>query len=386
MSCKGCSSGRGCGSLPAGCKNNGSCGTGGCNKLDVFDWLTGMNSRGSKSSDDIVEVRFKNDRKDFFRTNGKELNSGDIVAVEAGSGHDIGIVSLTGELVTIQMKRKKSKKQQAKKIYRKAEQKDIDVWIEARENEQQALVFARKESRNHNLKMKVSDVEYQGDNTKATFYYTADNRIDFRELVKKLSSKLKVRIDMRQIGARQEAAKVGGIGSCGRELCCSTWLTDFRSVSTSAARYQQLSINPMKIAGQCGKLKCCLNFELDAYMDVLKDFPNTNTKLKTKKGTAFHLKTDVFKRTLWYSYEGESLEFIPLKVDRANEIISQNKKGVFPESLKDFASIKVEEKQADFENVVGQDSITRFDNRKKKKGGNKKRKFWKGKKKNAPQK
>lgn len=319
---------------------------------------------------DCVEVRFKNSRKEIFRNvNNLSLVTGDVVAVEASPGHDIGVVSLTGELVRMQMKRKgvDSKPDEIKKVYRKARQADIDKWREAQELERATMYKARTIAVRLRLEMKISDVEYQGDRTKAIFYYTADDRVDFRELIKVLAEEFKVRIEMRQIGARQEASRLGGIGSCGRELCCSTWLTDFRSVSTSAARYQQLSLNPLKLAGQCGKLKCCLNYELDSYLDAIKDFPDSNVKLEAEKGKAFHQKTDIFKRIMYFSYTDEPDTFIPVSVDRVKEIVEMNKNGQRPDDIAELIEEDEEEKQPDYENVVGQDSINRFDKSKKKK-------------------
>ena len=293
MGCGNCSSG-GCGTTPKGCKNNGNCGTSGCNKLEVFDWLAGMSR---SAGDQYVEVRFKNTRKEYFLNSDKlSLSVGDVVAVETMPGYDVGMVSLTGELVRLQMKKNKIDPSQKStpKVIRKATEEDINIWKEAHLLERETLVKTRQTIRELNLSMKLSDVEYQADKTRATFYYIAEQRIDFRQLIKVLADRFRVRIEMRQIGSRQEAGRVGGIGSCGRELCCSTWLTDFRTVSTSAARYQQLSINPMKLAGQCGKLKCCLNYELDSYMDAVQHFPSSKIKLKTKKGVAFHQKSDIF--------------------------------------------------------------------------------------------
>lgn len=374
MGCSGCSTGRGCSTasngLPAGCKNNGSCGTGGCNKLNVFDWLANMELPAGQPVYDCVEVRFKNSRKEFFRNiNNLPLITGDVVAVEASPGHDIGVVSLTGELVRMQMKRKNAgeKGEELKKIYRKAKQTDIDKWREAQKLENPTMYKARTIATKLKLEMKISDVEYQGDRTKAIFYYTADDRVDFRELIKVLAEEFKVRIEMRQIGARQEASRLGGIGSCGRELCCSTWLTDFRSVSTSAARYQQLSLNPLKLAGQCGKLKCCLNYELDSYLDAIKDFPDSNVRLETAKGIAFHQKTDIFKRIMYFSYTDEPDTFIAVPVDRVKEITEMNKAGNRPDELVIAMQQQEVQKEPDYENVVGQDSINRFDSSKKKK-------------------
>lgn len=379
MACGSCSSGRGnntANGIPAGCNNNGSCGTtGGCNKLNVFDWLGNMSLPQGQAPCDLMEIRFKNSRKEFFKNvNNLSLNVGDVVAVEASPGHDVGVVSITGELVKLQMKKKgvNFDSQEIKKIYRKAKQQDIDKWREAQSLEVDTMYKARTLALRLGLQMKISDVEYQGDKSKAVFYYTADGRVDFRELIKVLADEFKVRIEMRQIGARQEAGRLGGIGSCGRELCCSTWLTDFRTVTTSAARYQQLSLNPLKLAGQCGKLKCCLNYELDSYQDALKEFPEIdNKKLATEKGFAFHQKTDIFRRIIWWSYTSEPDVFIPLSISRTKEILQMNANGQKPADLlepKQYKEIAIA-KQPDFENVVGQDSLTRFD--KNKKGANK---------------
>ena len=312
----------------------------------------------------IIEVRFKNGRKDYF-LNKHELSvqMGDTVAVEGSPGHDIGVVSLKGELVRLQMRKKKIKadSEQVKALYRHASDSDIEKWALARDRETPAMYKAREIASSLKLDMKIGDVEFQGDNIKAIFYYTSDARVDFRELIKLMADEFKVRIEMRQIGTRQEAQRMGGIGSCGRELCCSTWLNDFRSVSTSAARYQQLSLNPQKLAGQCGKLKCCLNFELDMYVEALKPFPDSNLKLKTKKGDAFQQKMDIFSRKLWYSYRSDPSKFIELNLDKVQEIIALNKEEKFPESLEMYVQAFVEVAKPDYENVVGQDSITRFD-------------------------
>jgi cell fate regulator YaaT (PSP1 superfamily) len=374
MACGSCSTGQDKnGGIPAGCNNNGSCGTGGgCNKLNVFDWLGNMSLPEGQAPFDVMEIRFKNSRKEFFRNvNNLTLNVGDVVAVESSPGHDIGVVSITGELVRLQMKKKNVNfdSDEIRKIYRKAKQQDIDKWREAQKLEVDTMFKARTLALRLGLQMKISDVEYQGDKSKAIFYYTADGRVDFRELIKVLAEEFKVRIEMRQIGARQEAARLGAIGSCGRELCCSTWLNDFRSVSTSAARYQQLSLNPLKLAGQCGKLKCCLNYELDSYLDALKEFPEIdNRKLATEKGYAFHQKTDIFKRIIWWSYTSEPDVFIPLSIARTKEIFKLNAENIKPADLlepKQYKELEVAVKQPDYENVVGQDSLTRFDHKKK---------------------
>jgi len=377
MGCSGCSSDRGCGTTSKGCKSK----TGSCNKLNVFDWLSDIELPHGQKMFDCVEVRFKNSRKEFYRNHEElPLHIGDIIAVESSPGHDIGTVSLTGELVRKQMRKRKVAldSEEIKKVYRQAKKTDVDKWIEAQEMEFDTMHKARMLAIELGLKMKISDVEYQGDRSKAIFYYTAEGRVDFRELIKRMAGEFKIRIEMKQIGVRQEASRLGGIGSCGRELCCSTWLTDFRSVSTSAARYQQLSLNPQKLAGQCGKLKCCLNFELDSYVDALKGFPNTNLKLKTKKGNAFYRKMDIFRGVLWYSYQDEPLNFIELKLERVNEIIAMNKVEEKPKDLIGFVELKVVIKEPEYANVVGQDDLTRFDKPKgpgnKNKSRNKKRK------------
>lgn len=378
MSCTSCSTKSSSGT-PNGCKSNGSCSSGGCNKLNVFDWLSNMELPHGILPFPIIEVRFKNGRKDFFKTQDPELfQQGDVVAVEASPGHDIGVVSLSGELVRFQLKKRNIKPDDPsiKTVYRKAKQTDIEKWQSARELEEPTMFKARQIAQSLKLQMKISDVEYQGDKTKAIFYYTADDRVDFRELIKLLADEFRIRVEMRQIGARQEASRLGGIGSCGRELCCSTWLTDFRSVTTSAARYQQLSLNPIKLAGQCGKLKCCLNYELDSYMDALKDFPVQNEKIQTKKGLAFHQKTDIFRRILWYSYADDPSNFIALTIERVKFLVEANKNGETPDSLIDEVALKKikVEKVLDFENVVGQDSLTRFDQLNKAKKKKKKKK------------
>ena len=367
MACNSCSTGKD--GQPKGCKNNGTCGTDSCKKLTVFDWLANMSLPQGEEPFIGVEVRFKNGRKQYYKnTENLSLSIGDIVATQAQSGHDIGMVTLTGELVRIQMKRKKidiNDEENVMKIYRKASQKDIDVWSEARDKEEPMKVKARQFAIDLKLKMKISDIEYQGDASKATFYYTAEERVDFRELIKLFAREFRTRIEMKQVGFRQEAARLGGIGSCGRELCCSTWLTDFRSVITSAARYQQLSLNPLKLAGQCGKLKCCLNYELDAYLDALKAFPKNDTKLYTEKGTAVCQKTDIFKGHLWYAYEGEWMNWHVLTTDQVKEIIDKNKAKQKVASLEEYAAELIQDTKTEFENVVGQDSLTRFDSPKR---------------------
>ena len=376
MACTNCSTGAKDGT-PKGCNNNGTCGTDSCNKLSVFDWLSNMTLPGGQEPFDAAEIRFKNGRKEFFRNTEKlTLAIGDIVATEASPGHDIGIVTLTGELVKIQMKKNgENPDKELAKIYRKASQRDIDIWTEARNKEEIVRMRAREIAINLKLEMKISDVEIQGDGSKATFYYTANDRVDFRQLIKEFAQEFKIRIEMKQVGFRQEAARLGGIGSCGRELCCSTWLTDFRSVNTSAARYQQLSLNPQKLAGQCGKLKCCLNYELDTYLDALKDFPDMDTKLYTEKGDAYCQKVDIFKEIMWFAYANAPAQWLVLPVEKVKEIVAINKKKERVAALEDYVVESTQEVEKKFENVVGQDSLTRFDQPKKKKNNkNKKRK------------
>lgn len=365
MSCENCSTGDSCGS-------SGRCNSGGCSKLYTFDWLSNMELPEGQEEFDGIEVRFKNGRKEFYRNANKlALSIGDTVAVEAESGHDVGIISLKGELVKIQMRKKKvdPKDTSLHQIYRKATQKDIDVWKAAIAKEKKYMLEARKIATNLGLEMKISDVEFQGDDSKATFYYTADHRVDFRQLIKDMARAFRTRIEMRQIGLRQEAARIGGISTSGRELCCSTWLTDFRSVSTKAARYQQLSLNPEKLAGQCGKLKCCLNFELDSYLDALKDFPKRDTTLVTKKGKATCRKLDIFKKAMWFTYEEDPMNWYELNTKQVKTIIEAAHSGHPVESLEDFSTADEDEDptNCDFDNVVGQDSLTRFDKPKRKK-------------------
>lgn len=376
MSCSSCSTNKN--GVPNGCKSNGNCATGTCgsgNKLAVFDWLSNMTLPTGEAPFNIYEVRFKNGRKHFFKNSENiTISMGDVVAVEGSSGHDVGVVSLAGELVKVQMKKRKvtADSEDVKKIYRKASQKDIDVWQEARGRELETQRKGREIISRLGLKMKLSDVEYQGDATKATFYYTADERVDFRQLIRDLASAFSIRVEMRQVGMRQEAARLGGVGSCGRELCCSTWLTDFRKVNTAAARYQQLSLNPLKLAGQCGKLKCCLNYELDTYLDALQSFPKQDKVLKTEKGDAVFVKMDIFKKLLWYTYKEESFKWYKLSLDQVQEIIALNKNNEVALPLEEYELDNAEEASVDFENVVGQDSLTRFDTPKKQRRNNKK--------------
>jgi cell fate regulator YaaT (PSP1 superfamily) len=353
---------RGCPSNPKMYDNNRETYRPGCAKLDSMDWLKGIDLPPGQKPFDCVEIRFKNSRKEFFRINTEyDISQGDIVAVEASPGHDIGIVTLCGEACRIQMKRKgvDPALDTIKKVYRKARATDIEKWISSVESEDHTMFRSRQSADELELEMKISDVEYQGDGTKAIFYYTADERIDFRALIKILAELFRVRIEMRQIGVRQEASRLGGIGSCGRELCCSTWLSKFQSVTTQAARAQQLALNPQKLAGQCSKLKCCLNYEYDVYVDALKDFPDNRVVLKTKKGNGLHQKTEVFKKLMWYAYEGDELNLISLPLKEVKEIINLNANGKLPEKLEDF--IQKKDSKADFENAADQFELNRFD-------------------------
>ena len=349
MGCKSCSSGS-CGTKNkedgkkvGGCENNGACSTGGCNKMNVFDWLSNMDVP-TFSKYNVVEVKFKGGRKEYFRNvNQVELYAGDPVIVDVPSGHHLGFVSLQGELVRLQLLKKGIKdNDEIKTIYRKANDKDLEKHEQAVARDYPTMYRSREIVKELKLNMKLSDVEYQSDNTKAIFYYSSDDRVDFRELIKTLAGEFKVRIEMKQISLRQEAARVGGIGVCGRELCCSTWLTDFKNVTTSAARYQNLSLNPVKLSGQCGRLKCCLNYELETYMDALKDIPTIEKPLQTIKGDAFLQKTDIFKRVMWFGYRGEESNWIPITVDRVQEVLALNAKGERPQTIDGAESAKIE--------------------------------------------
>lgn len=350
-----------------------------CNKLDGQDWLGDIKPPDIFPRFDIVEVRFKNGRKDFFRCGPDlELETGDIVAVEASPGHDIGIVSLSGQVVKLQMRSKKVKPDNPdlRKVYRKAKITDVEKWVSAVRQEDDTMFRSREMASRLKLEMKISDVEYQGDRTKAIFYYTADERVDFRELIKVLAEAFGVRIEMRQIGMRQEASRLGGIGTCGRELCCATWLTGFQSVSTNAARTQQLSLNPQKLAGQCGKLKCCINYENDCYLDYQKALPDNAQELFTKKGKAFLQKTDILRGLMGYSYADSPGSIVMLTAGRVREIREANIRNIRPEDLLEETQANergqgLEEKRPfEMENNL-EDSLTRFDqpkaSRKKKK-------------------
>jgi len=336
---------------------------GSCGKLDAADWLHDISNIANPSQ--IVEVRFKNTRKDYFRNvNDLILAVGDIVAVEANPGHDIGVVSLMGDLVLEQMKKHKATllNGELRKIYRKARPVDIDKWKEAISQEHFTMIRSRQIAADLGLNMKIGDVEYQGDKTKAIFYYIADERVDFRQLIKILAEKFHIRIEMKQIGARQEAGRIGGIGPCGRELCCSTWICSFVSVTTNSARYQDISMNPQKLAGQCGKLKCCLNFEVDTYIDAQKDFPPTNIPLETEKGKYIFQKADIFSGIYWYSLQNEfSSSQVAVPIKKVKEILRMNNAGKRPEKLNSEMAPVVANTEDKFQNMAGQESISRFD-------------------------
>lgn len=357
----------------SGCNNNGACGTGGCNKMNVFDWLSNMDMPVNDAFD-VVEVRFKNGRKDFFRNTERiNLTTGDAIVVEVPNGHHVGHVSLQGELVRLQMQKKKvANDGEIKKIYRIAHQKDLEKFEEVKKRELPTLYRTRVILREMNLNMKLSDIEYQADNTKATFFYSADDRVDFRELIKRLATEFKIRVEMRQISLRQEAGRLGGIGVCGRELCCSTWLSDFKNVATSAARYQNLSLNPSKLSGQCGRLKCCLNYELETYMEALQDIPKIETPLLTEQGEAKLQKTDIFRKIMWFGYSEENTWY-PLNVSRVNQILELNREGKKPASLQEdivAEKIPVQTLNSDLEKMDQKFKDKTKKKKKKKKGGN----------------
>jgi cell fate regulator YaaT (PSP1 superfamily) len=357
----------------AGCNNNGACGTGGCNKMNVFDWLSNMDMPVTDTFD-VVEVRFKNGRKDFYRnTERLNLTTGDAIVVEVPNGHHVGHVSLQGELVRLQMQKKKvANDGEIKKIYRLAHQKDLEKFEEVKKRELPTLYRTRVIIREMNLQMKLSDIEYQSDNTKATFFYSADDRVDFRELIKRLATEFKIRVEMRQISLRQEAGRLGGIGVCGRELCCSTWLSDFKNVATSAARYQNLSLNPSKLSGQCGRLKCCLNYELETYMEALQDIPKIEAPLLTEQGEAKLQKTDIFRKIMWFGYSEENTWY-PLNVARVNQILEMNREGKKPASLQEDVvaeKVPVQTLNRDLEKMDQRFRDKTKKKKRKKKGGN----------------
>ncbi|MDR3679308.1 MAG: regulatory iron-sulfur-containing complex subunit RicT [Flavipsychrobacter sp.] len=377
MGCGSC--GTGASGKPGGCKSNGGCSTGGCNRLNVFDWLSGLPLHDGAKPYPVIEVSFnKGSRKDFYRNNTLHIpEKGEWITIEGVSGIDVGQVSLTGELVKLQMKKASVEESSAmKRMLRPATDEDLKAYNIQKEREQEILVRSRAIARSVNLDMKLCEVEMQADGKKGTFFYTADQRVDFRELIKVLATEFKLKVEMRQIGARQESGKVGGIGSCGRELCCSTWLTDFKSVNTTAARYQNLSINQTKLSGQCGRLKCCLNYELDTYMDALRVFPDHAETLQLAKGNAQLQKRDIFKSLMWYSFSDSSKQY-PLSIVRVKEIMQLNKQGIRPDEL---LPVELETKEskagikpdAGFINDVGQTSLRNLEkgNKKKKSGNN----------------
>jgi len=359
MGCSACGSAEG---KVLGCKSNGGCSTGSCNRMNVYDWLSNLPFSDPDTSCRIVEVSFNNgSRKDFFRNNTvHQFEKGDLVTVEGVSGFDVGTIMLTGEIVRVQLKKKGVKESDAeiKKVLRRAGDRDLEIMHQNKAREKEALIRTRAIARQLNLDMKMSEVEFQADGRKATFYYIADDRVDFRELIKVLAKEFHVKVEMRQIGARQEAGKVGGIGSCGRELCCSTWLSDFKSVNTTAARYQNLSINQSKLSGQCGRLKCCLNYELDTYLDALQFFPENVDSIKVAKGNALLVKRDIFKNLLWYVLPDSNKQY-PLTIDRVKKIQHLNAQGITPEELEavDLTSSKTKETQPEFVELVGHISL-----------------------------
>ena len=364
MSCTSCSTASN--GKPGGCKSNGGCSTGGCNRMNTHDWLRNLPMSDVASACKVMEVSFNNGtRKDFFRNAALHpYEKGDLIAVEGISGFDVGEVSLTGEIVRLQMKKRNVKEDnpEMKKVLRVATDRDIDIWKQNKAREPEAVIRSRAIARQLKLDMKISQVEMQADGRKATFFYIADGRVDFRELIKVYASEFKVKVEMRQIGARQEAGKVGGIGSCGRELCCSTWLTDFKSVNTAAARYQNLSINQTKLSGQCGRLKCCLNYELDTYLDALQHFPDNCDVIQVAKGHAFLIKKDIFKNLMWYTLPDSNKQY-PLSIERVSKIKALNQEGIRPDELEpvEVVSSKIIEKEPEYVDLVGQISLKSLD-------------------------
>lgn len=370
MSCTSCSTASN--GKPGGCKSNGGCSTGGCNRMNTHDWLRNLPISDFNSACKVIEVTFnQGTRKDFFRNPALHpYEKGDLIAVEGVSGFDVGEVSLTGEIVRLQMKKRgvKEDNPEMKKVLRHATDRDIETWKQNKAREPEAVIRSRAIARQLKLDMKISQVEMQADGRKATFFYIADGRVDFRELIKVYASEFRVKVEMRQIGARQEAGKVGGIGSCGRELCCSTWLTDFKSVNTAAARYQNLSINQTKLSGQCGRLKCCLNYELDTYLDALQHFPDNCDVIQVAKGNAFLIKKDIFKNLMWYTLPDSNKQY-PLSIERVQKIKSLNQQGIRPEELEpvELVSTKAVEKEPEFVELVGQISLRTLEKADKKK-------------------
>src|SRR3954468_16970440 len=369
MGCSACGSADG---KVVGCKSNGGCSTGSCNRMNVHDWLSNLPFSDPEKSCRVVEVSFnQGSRKDFYRNNTVHIfEKGDLVSVEGVSGFDVGTVTLTGEIVRIQLKKKgiKEADPEIKKILRRAGERDVEMMEQNKVREKEALIRSRAITRQLNLDMKMSEVEIQADGRKATFYYIADDRVDFRELIKILAKEFHVKVEMRQIGARQEAGKVGGIGSCGRELCCATWLTDFKSVNTTAARYQNLSINQSKLSGQCGRLKCCLNYELDTYLDALQFFPENVDAIRVSKGNALLVKRDIFKNLLWYVLPDSNKQY-PLTIDRVKKILQLNAQGIIPDDLEavDLTASKNKEVETEFVELVGHISLKSLEKTERKK-------------------
>lgn len=366
MGCGSCGTGK-----PNGCKSNGGCSTGGCNRMNTYDWLVNLPIYDVDDSCRVIEVSFnQGSRKDFFRNNSLQyFEKGELVTVEGVSGFDVGEVSLTGESVRLQMKKKGVDEfnPEMKKILRRAGDRDLEIWKQNKAREKDALIRSRAIARQLNLNMKMSQVEIQADGKKATFYYIADDRVDFRELIKIYASEFRVKVEMRQIGSRQEAGKVGGIGSCGRELCCATWLSDFKSVNTTAARYQNLSINQTKLSGQCGRLKCCLNYELDTYLDALQGFPENADMLQVSRGTATLIKKDIFKNLMWYVLPDSSKQY-PLTIERVRKIRSLNQQNIIPEELEAVeVTGKPKEIEPEFVDVVGHITLKSLEKADKKK-------------------
>ncbi|MCB0686972.1 MAG: hypothetical protein KDC53_10615 [Saprospiraceae bacterium] len=357
MSCGSC--GKTDGLTPKGCNSNGGCATGSCNRLNTYDWLSARTDLEDFSSFEFVEVSFKHGaRKDFYKMPPNMLiDTGEMVVVDNGGGYDVGKISLSGQLVALQMKKRRMNRDRiVNPVIRRANHRDLERLEEARALEKKTLVKARAIARMLDLQMKIGDVEYQGDKRKATFYFTANGRVDFRELIRHYAKEFRVKIEMRQIGSRQESSRIGGIGSCGRELCCSTWLTSFKSVSTRAARYQNLAINQSKLSGQCGRLKCCLNYELDLYTEALDHFPMKAELLRSGKGNASLIKIDIFKKYMYYTLEDPRgrISMLTLTPERAAEIFSLNKKGVIPDEIEDSVkSSEAVEPIVDFEDVTG---------------------------------
>lgn len=375
MGCSGC--GTTTGGKPSGCKSNGGCSTGGCNRMNTYDWLRNLPIANLEDYCNVVEVSFnKGTRKDFFRNTTLQLfEKGDLVSVEGVSGFDVGEISLTGEIVRLQMKKYgvKEENPEMKKVLRPATDRDVDQREINKAREPEAVIRSRAIAKQLNLNMKISQVEMQADGRKATFFYIADGRVDFRELIKVYAQEFKVKVEMRQIGARQEAGKVGGIGSCGRELCCSTWLTDFNSVNTTVARYQNLSINQTKLSGQCGRLKCCLNYELDTYLDALQGFPNDCDQIQVQKGTAYLIKKDIFKNLMWYTLPDSNKQY-PVTIERVRKIKSLNRQNIIPDELEhvEVTSNRPVEVEPEFVDVVGQTSLRALERADKKKRQQKK--------------